>query len=195
MQLGHTPVLIIIYSVYVWVYSLLLAALFWAFAMGTRSSHFFVFWFSLNLYGLALLACAPPLAGVCALQHAATRCNTLQHAATHCKVGLPRVCCPASRCVCTATHCNTLQHTATRCNTPQHTAIHWAHPRVCSSTRWCVAVRCRVLQRVAVWCSAHTHITSHMSAAAPLKYVCVRHVMWMSHVTAADVSRVTRLEK
>ena len=43
-----------------------------------------------------------------AMQHAATRCNSLQHAATRCNTQQH-----------TATHCNTLQHTATHCNTLQ----------------------------------------------------------------------------
>ena len=48
---------------------------------------------------------------ICALQHAATHCNTMQHTATHCNT-LQH----------TAPHCNTMNHTVPLCNTLQHAA-------------------------------------------------------------------------
>jgi len=62
--------------------------------------------------------------GSCALQHAATHCNTLQH---------------------TATHCNTLQHTATHCNALQQSATH-RNTRQQSATQHHTATHCSTLK-------------------------------------------------
>jgi len=73
---------------------------------------------------------------ICALQHAATHCNTLQH---------------------NATYCNTLQHTTTHCNTLQHTAPH-------CTTLHHTAPLFNTLQHTATYCDAATLKRQHTAA-------------------------------
>ena len=110
---------------------------------------------------LAVVATKTNATVSCALQHAATCCNTLQHTATYswhsrrgvsCRLGAATktnatVGCTlqhaATRCNTlqhAATRCNTLQHAATRCNTLQHAATRCSILMACRARRWLLSL-------------------------------------------------------